>query len=40
VTCGGWTEQQLREAGAIEVYRDPLDLKQQFDKSPFIREDK
>ena len=36
VTCGGWTEQHLRKAGAIEVYRDPSDLEQQFDKSAFV----
>lgn len=33
LTCGGWTEQQLRDAGAIEVYRDPSDLIQKFGQS-------
>ena len=37
LTCGGWTEPQLREAGAIEVYRDPLDLAAKFTDSAFGR---
>lgn len=35
VTCGGWTVEQLREAGAIKVYRDPADLLRNFETSPF-----
>jgi HAD superfamily hydrolase (TIGR01509 family) len=35
LTCGGWTEQQLRSAGAIEVYRDPAELRDRFDQSAF-----
>lgn len=35
LTCGGWTEQELKEAGAIAVYRDPADLLRRFDDSPF-----
>lgn len=34
LTCGGWTEQELKEAGAIAVYRDPADLLRRFDSSP------
>lgn len=37
LTCGGWTEEDLRDAGAIAVYRDPADLLRQFDGSPFTR---
>jgi HAD superfamily hydrolase (TIGR01509 family) len=40
VTCGGWTEQQLKDAGAIEVYQDPMELKQRFDTSAFMRDGK
>ncbi len=36
-TCGGWTEQDLKDAGAIAVYRDPADLLRQFEGSPFTR---
>jgi HAD superfamily hydrolase (TIGR01509 family) len=36
LTCGGWTEPQLREAGAIEVYQDPRDLATSFDRSAFV----
>lgn len=35
LTCGGWTEQELREAGAIAIYRDPADLLRRFAGSPF-----
>jgi membrane protein len=31
---GGFPEQELREAGALAVYRDPADLLAQFDASP------
>lgn len=37
LTCGGWTEQDLRDAGAIAVYRDPADVLRRFDGSPFAR---
>ena len=33
VTCGGWTEEDLKAAGAIEVYRDPADLLRRFESS-------
>lgn len=35
VTCGGWTVEQLQDAGAIKVYRDPADLLRNFERSPF-----
>ena len=24
--CGGFTESELRNAGSVEIYRDPVDL--------------
>ena len=35
LTCGGWKEPDLKEAGAISVYRDPADLLRRFADSPF-----
>jgi phosphoglycolate phosphatase-like HAD superfamily hydrolase len=35
VLSGGWTEQALREAGCISVFRGPGDLYARFDESPF-----
>jgi HAD superfamily hydrolase (TIGR01509 family) len=37
VTCGGWTAEQLTRAGALEVYRDPAELRQRFEQSAFAR---
>ncbi len=34
VLCGGWSEDELRAAGCIAVYRDPADLLARFDGSP------
>lgn len=34
VLCGGVSEQDLREAGAVAIYRDPADLLARFDASP------
>ena len=34
VLCGGWSEDALRRAGCIAVYRDPADLLAQYDASP------
>ncbi len=31
VTCGGTSEEELRSAGAVEVWRDPAQLVEQFD---------
>jgi phosphoglycolate phosphatase-like HAD superfamily hydrolase len=33
--CGGWTREAL--AGALAVYKDPADLLEQYDTSPFSR---
>jgi HAD superfamily hydrolase (TIGR01509 family) len=33
VLCGGFAEADLREAGCIEIYRDPQDLLQNYDRS-------
>jgi len=30
---GGWTEERLRQAGCIEVYRHPADLLARYDQS-------
>ena len=32
--CGAATEQELREAGCVAIYRDPEDLLRQYDQSP------
>jgi HAD superfamily hydrolase (TIGR01509 family) len=37
VTCGGTPAADLREAGAVEVYRDPADLLASFDESAIGR---
>jgi len=34
VTCGGWTEVELRRAGAFAVFRSPADLLAKYDESP------
>jgi HAD superfamily hydrolase (TIGR01509 family) len=34
--CGGFPEEELREAGAIAIYQDPADLLQRLDESPLI----
>jgi phosphoglycolate phosphatase-like HAD superfamily hydrolase len=38
VLCGGFAEADLREAGCIEIYRDPQDLLQNYDRS-FLKRD-
>ncbi len=37
VLCGGFPEQQLREAGCIAIYRDPEDLFRSYETSPLAR---
>ena len=37
VTCGGWSEYDLRRAGCIAVYRDPAALLNGYDASPISR---
>lgn len=32
--CGGWPEEELRQAGCIAINRDPADLLRQYDRSP------
>jgi len=38
LTCGGWPEEKLRQAGYIAVYRDPADLLAHYDGSPLGRD--
>ncbi len=33
VTCGGWSEEDLKKAGCVEVYLSPADLLEKFDES-------
>ena len=37
--CGGWSEEELRQAGCIAVYRDPADLLAQYAASPLAQDD-
>jgi HAD superfamily hydrolase (TIGR01509 family) len=37
VLCGGFPEQELRDAGCFRVYRDPADLLARYDESPLAR---
>ena len=37
VLCGGFSEEDLRRAGAIAIYRDPADLLEQYESSPIAR---
>ncbi len=34
LTCGGWSEAELKQAGCITVYRDPADLLANYEASP------
>lgn len=34
VLCGGFSEDELREAGCVAVYRDPQDLLSRYEESP------
>lgn len=34
LTCGGWSEAELKKVGCIAVYRDPADLLANYDASP------
>src|SRR5437764_11672962 len=38
VLTGGISEQELRDAGAVEVYRDVQHLLREFDSSPLVRQ--
>lgn len=35
VLCGGFPEEDLREAGCFAIYRDPADILSHYDESPF-----
>ena len=37
--CGGWSEEELKQAGCIAVYRNPADLLAHYDTSPLARDD-
>ncbi len=37
VRCGGFAEQELREAGCAAIYNDPEDLLRNYEKSPLAR---
>jgi HAD superfamily hydrolase (TIGR01509 family) len=36
--CGGFPEQDLRDAGCVRIYRDPADLLANYDESPLARQ--
>ncbi|GJD34115.1 HAD family hydrolase [Methylobacterium aerolatum] len=36
VLCGGFPEASLTEAGCVEIYKDPQDLLEGFDRSPIL----
>jgi phosphoglycolate phosphatase-like HAD superfamily hydrolase len=38
VLCGGWTEEELRRAGCVAIYRDPADLLARYNLSPLAQE--
>ena len=38
VLCGGWTEEELRKAGCVAIYRDPADLLARYEESPLAKE--
>ena len=35
--CGGWSEDELKQAGCIAVYKDPADLLAHYAESPLAR---
>lgn len=40
LTCGGWSEEELRKVGCVAVYRDPADLLANYDASPLRSRDR
>jgi phosphoglycolate phosphatase-like HAD superfamily hydrolase len=38
VLCGGWTEEEVRRAGCVAIYRDPADLLAHYEESPLGKE--
>jgi HAD superfamily hydrolase (TIGR01509 family) len=35
--CGGWSDEELKDAGCIAIYKDPAELLAEYDKSPLTR---
>jgi len=35
--CGGWSEEELRHAGCVAIYRDPADLLARYEESPLTK---
>jgi phosphoglycolate phosphatase-like HAD superfamily hydrolase len=40
VLCGGFTEGDLRQGGCREIFRDPADLLDRYEHSPFAKKQK
>ena len=38
VLCGGFSEESLRKAGCIAIYKDPADLLARYDQSPLVHD--
>ena len=38
VLCGGWSAEELRQAGCVAIYRDPADLLARYEESPLAKE--
>ena len=38
VLCGGWAEEELRQAGCVAIYRDPADLLAHYEESLLAQE--
>ena len=38
VLCGGFSEESLRKAGCIAIYKDPADLLVHYDQLPLVRD--
>ncbi len=36
--CGGWNQEQLRQAGCVAIYREPADLLVHYHSSPLARQ--
>ena len=36
--CGGWPAEELKNAGCIEIYKDPADLLKAYDQSALKRD--
>ena len=36
--CGGWTEEKLRDAGCVAVFKDPADLLARYEQSPIVQD--